>query len=162
VADVLERVLAGEDIGKILGTHANRGRPHKFRKAILVHAMVRRLMQQRRRRWRRGDDAKVEVAEFLGMNLDTVLENYKRVQKLIKKVKDYPKDDPFLDLDRSGFSALEQGYLMDQERAVFLLDFGLALPSAFYVDGRTEPLADLFRRRMAALAPPKAPDAEGK
>jgi hypothetical protein len=136
VADVLERALSGESIGEILGTKAKRGRPHKFKEAILVHAMVRRLMQLRRqksgraRRWRRGDDAKTAVAEVLGMRLDTVQENYKPVAKLIKKVKDYPKDDPFFDLERSGFSLLERVYLMDQENAVFLLDgFGKALAS---------------------------------
>jgi hypothetical protein len=127
VADVLERVLAGGDIEEILGTKAKRGRPHKLRKAVLVHAMVRRLMQLRSqqpgraRRWRSGD-AKTAAAEVLEMNLDTVQENYKRVQKLIKKIKDYP--EAFFGLGRSGFSLLEQVYLMDQEKAVFLTDFG--------------------------------------
>jgi hypothetical protein len=137
VAEVLERVLSGEDIGKILGTQAKRGRPHKFKEAIRVHAMVQSLMQLRRNqqpgrvRWRSGD-AKTAAAEVLGMRLDTVQENYKRVAKLIKKVKDNPKDDPFFDLERSGFSLLERVYLMDQENAVFLLDgFGKALASRF-------------------------------
>jgi hypothetical protein len=152
VADVLERVLAGEDIGVILGTKVQRGRPHKLREAILVHAMVRHLMQLPRRRWRRGD-AKVEVAEILGLPIDTVQNKYKRVQGLIKEFKDRPKDDLFF-LERRGFSSLEQWYLMDQSNAVFLLDFfggPLPLLSAFYVDGRTEALTRLFRRRMARL-----------
>lgn len=42
VADVLERILAGENIGKILGIQA--GRPHKYKNAILVLATVRDLM----------------------------------------------------------------------------------------------------------------------
>jgi hypothetical protein len=127
VADVLERVLSGENIGEILGTKAKCGRPHKLKKAIRVHAMVQSLMQLRRNqqpgrvRWRSGD-AKTAAAEVLGMRLDTVQENYKRGAKLIKKVKDNPKDDPFFDLERSGFSLLERVYLMDQDNAVFLLD----------------------------------------
>jgi hypothetical protein len=55
VADVLERVLAGGDIEEILGTKVKRGRPQKLRKAVLVHAMVRRLMQLRSQQPGRGD-----------------------------------------------------------------------------------------------------------
>jgi hypothetical protein len=67
VADVLERILSGESVGKILGTQPKRGRPRTHKKAILIHARVQYLMLLRilrpGRTQRRGDDAKAEVAE---------------------------------------------------------------------------------------------------
>lgn len=118
VADVLERVLAGENIGKLLGTQAKRGRPRNYKNAILVHAMVRSLMvvpEWPGRTQRRGENAPATAAEAIGMPLDTVLGNYKRVSKLIKTI----KDNPFLDLERSGFTPEEELYLRDPEKYLF-------------------------------------------
>ena len=64
VADVLEPALAGENIGKLLGTQARPGRPRKYKNAILVHAVVRFLMLLRSPRLgRRGGVAQVTAAE---------------------------------------------------------------------------------------------------
>jgi hypothetical protein len=125
MAHVLKRFLDdGEDIEKILGTQARRGRPCEYKSAIKVHATVRAFMldsQRSGRTQRRGDDAQAAAAEALGMSPDTVRENYKRVSKLIKK----PKEGPFFDLGRVGVSPIEEAYLIDPkpENAVFLLDW---------------------------------------
>jgi hypothetical protein len=112
VADVLERVLSSESGGKILGTQAKRGRPRTYKKAILIHAMVQHLMLLRSQRPGRtqlqGDDARAAVAELLGMSPDTVRDNYRRVSRLIKTIRD---KSPFIDLKRSGFSAMEEAYI---------------------------------------------------
>lgn len=119
VAVVLERVLAGENIGKILGTQAKRGRPRKDKNAILVHAMVRFMRLPRSRRLgRRGGVAKVAAADALGMSLNTVEKYYKQVQELIKTM----KKNPFLDLERSRFSPDEDLYLRDPDNAFYLLN----------------------------------------
>ena len=124
VADVLERGLAGENIRKLLGTQAKRGRPRNDRNAIVVHAFVRSLMMYPCERpgqtQRRGENAPATAAEVMGMSLNTVQKNYKKVQRLIKTV----KDNPFLDLERSGFDPEEELYLRHPEKYLFLL-FGL-------------------------------------
>ena len=116
MAHVLKRFLDdGEDIEEILGTEARRGRPREYKKAIKVHATVRSFMldsQRSGRMQRRGDDAQAAAAEALGMSLNTVRENYKRVQKLIKNRKD---EYPFFDLGRVGVSPIEEAYLIDPE-----------------------------------------------
>jgi hypothetical protein len=112
VAELLERFPAAENVGKLLGTKAKRGRPPTYKKAILIHAMVQYLMLLRRlqpgRTKRRGDDAKAEVAEILEMSLDTVRDNYRRASRLIKTIR---YKFPYINLERSGFSLTEALYI---------------------------------------------------
>jgi len=121
VADVLERVLAAENIGNILGTQAKRGRPREYQNVIVVHAAVQAFMlrSQFLGRTQTLDDAKATVAERLEMSLDTVQENYKRVSRLIKTIKDY---SPLFDFRRNGFSVIEWIYLRNHQHAFLLLD----------------------------------------
>jgi hypothetical protein len=113
VGHVLERVLAGESVGKILGTQTKRGRPRTYKKAILIHAMVQHSMLLRILRpgqtQRRSDDAKAAVAETLGMNLETVRDNYRRASNRIKTIRD---KFPYINLERSGFSVTEALYVV--------------------------------------------------
>lgn len=112
VIDVFERVLAGESVGKILGTQAKRGRPRTYKRAILIHARVQHSMLLRnlqpRRTQRRGDDPQAEVAADLDMSPHTVRDNYRRVSKLTKTIID---ESPFISLERRGLSPTEAVYV---------------------------------------------------
>jgi hypothetical protein len=154
VAEVLERVLAGENIGKILGTQAKRGRPREYQNAIVVHAAVQAFMlrSQFLGRTQRLEDAKAEVAERLGMSLDTVLENYKRVSRLIKTIKD---SSPFFDFRRNGFSVIEWIYLRNHQNAFLLLDI-----MAQACNGGLGPIGQEMRMRWVRHSTRVAPRSE--
>jgi hypothetical protein len=154
VADVLERLLAGEAIGEVLGTKAKRGRPREYQNAIVVHAAVQAfiLRSQVLGRTQRLDDAQAAAAEALGMPHDTVRENYNRVSRLIKTVKDL---SPFFDFKRNGFSVIEWLYLRNQQNAFLLLDI-----MAQACDGGLGPIGQEMRMRWVRYSTRAAPRSE--